>query len=280
MQDPLLQLLVPAIAEVPGVDAIVLGGSRARGTATANSDYDVILYYSAATQLDTDRLREAIIKLVDKPGAAEVTPVGEWGPWIVGGAWLSIAGRKVDLLYRSSDAVAQVIHSCRVGHVTMDYQPGHPHGFCSAIWMGEIALCQPIFDPQGTIAELKQIALPYPEPLKDALIRRFQWEVLFSIENGEVGAARGEQTHVVGCSYRALACAAQVLFALNGRYLINEKAALQEAAKLPLTLPNLMEGAAAVWQFIGRGDFSAAFATLRVVDHELRALTNKLDDHL
>ena len=84
MQDPLLQLWVPAVAEVPGVDAIVLGGSRARGTATENSDYDFGLYYSAATQLDTDRLREAMIKLVDKPGAAEVTPVGEWGPWIVG----------------------------------------------------------------------------------------------------------------------------------------------------------------------------------------------------
>jgi hypothetical protein len=280
MQDPLLQRLVSALVDVPGVDAIVLGGSRARGTATENSDYDFGLYYSAARPLDTDRLREAVRKLVDEPSAAEVTPVGEWGPWIVGGAWLSIAGRKVDLLYRSSDAVAQVIHSCRAGHVRMDYQPGHPHGFCSAIWMGEVALCQPIYDPRGTIAELKQIASPYPEPLRDALIRRFQWEVLFSIENGEVAAARDEQTHIAGCIYRALACAGQVLFALNRRYLINEKAALQEAAKLPLTLPDLMERVATVWQLIGREEFTPAFATLRMVDQELRALTNKIDDHL
>jgi hypothetical protein len=77
-----------------------------------------------------------------------------------------------------------------------------------------------------------------------------------------------------------LACAGQVLFALNRRYLINEKAALQEAAKLPLTLPDLMERVATVWQLIGREEFTPAFATLRMVDQELRALTNKIDDHL
>ena len=39
-------------------------------------------------------------------------------------------------------------------------------------------------------------------------------------------------THIVGCAYRALCCMGQVLFALNRRYLINEKGALAEAAGL------------------------------------------------
>jgi hypothetical protein len=280
MQDSVLQRLVPALADVPGVNAVVLGGSRARGTATENSDYDVGLYFSEARPLDTDRLREAVRHLVEEPSAAAVTPVGEWGPWIVGGAWLTIGGRKVDLLYRNCDAVTRVIHSCRAGLVTMDYQPGHPHGFCSAIWMGEVALCQPLHDPHGAIAGLKKLTSPYPEALRDALIRRFQWEILFSIENGEVAAARREQTHIAGCTYRALACLGQVLFALNGRYLINEKAALQEAAGFPLTIPDLMERVTNVWQLIGREDFGAAFATLRAVDHELKALTNKISGRL
>jgi hypothetical protein len=274
MQDSVLQRLVPALADVPGVNAIVLGGSRARGTATENSDYDLGLYFSEARPLDTDRLLEAVRDLVDEPSAAAVTPVGEWGPWIVGGAWLSVAGRKVDLLYRNSDAVMRVIHSCRAGLITMDYQPGHPHGFCSAIWMGEVALCQPLHDPQGTIAGLKGLASPFPEPLRDALIRRFQWEILFGIENGEGAVARREQTHIAGCIYRALACVGQVLFAVNGRYLINEKAALQEAAMFPWTLPDLMERVANVWQLIGRAEFAGAFATLRTIEHELRTLTN------
>src|SRR5215472_12550428 len=163
--DPILQRIVPVLAEVPGIAAIALGGSRARGTATENSDYDIGIYSSAERPLDTDRLLQAARMLVDEPKAAEVTPVGGWGPWIVGGGWLTIDGRKVDLLYRSLDDVGRVIDACRAGDVTMHYQPGHPHGFCSAIWMGEVALCRPLHDPEGRLARLKASTAPYPPAL-------------------------------------------------------------------------------------------------------------------
>jgi predicted nucleotidyltransferase len=270
--DPILERIVPRLAEVPGVAAVVLGGSRARGTASAHSDYDLGLYYGPAAQLDTDRLLDVVKSLVDDPGAAAVTPVGEWGPWIVGGGWLSVEGRKVDLLYRSSEAVTRVIRACRVGRITMDYQPGHPHGFCSAIWMGEVALCRPLHDPQAMIAELKAMTSPYPDELRQAMIRRFQWEVLFSIENGEHAIVRGEQTHIAGCAYRALGCIGQVLFALDRRYLINEKGALDEAAGFATTISGLSDRVAEVWQAIGRGRFDAAFAALRICERELTAV--------
>ncbi|WGR91040.1 nucleotidyltransferase domain-containing protein [Bradyrhizobium sp. ISRA435] len=140
--DPLLASITPILAKVPGVAAIVLGGSRARGTAHDASDYDIGLYYTDTTALDTDRLREAMTEIVDVPDAVHVTPIGEWGPWIVGGAWLAIGGRKVDLLYRSIDRVSATLDACRNGDIAMHYQPGHPHGFCPAIWMGEVALCR------------------------------------------------------------------------------------------------------------------------------------------
>ncbi|OKO85183.1 DNA polymerase subunit beta [Bradyrhizobium sp. AS23.2] len=265
--------LKSAFAEVPGVGAIVLGGSRARGNAHSASDYDIGLYFKAAIPLDTERLLAAAKEIADNPAATAVTPVGEWGPWIVGGAWLSVEGRKVDLLYRSADAVEAVMESCRAGIVTMDYQPGHPHGFCSAIWMGEIAYCQPLHDPQALIARLKSIAQPYPRPLRDALIRRFQWEVLFGIEIAELAITRGEQTHIAGCAYRSLACVAQVPFALNERYHINEKGALFEAAQLPLTIPHLDEQAKEVWRLIGDGAFAPACDVLREIDRQLKGLT-------
>jgi Nucleotidyltransferase domain len=270
--DDLLQRVVTALAEVEGIAAIVLGGSRARGTAHEGSDYDIGLHFSAARPLDTDRLLLAVETLVDDPSVAKVTPIGAWGPWIVGGAWLSVDGRKVDLLYRNVDAVAEVIEACQSGEVTMHYQPGHPHGFCSAIWMGEIALCRVLHDPYGIIGALKAKTSPYPAQLGDALIRRFAREVLFSIENGELAAARDEHTHVAGSAYRALACVAQVLFALNGRYLINEKGALEEAAMFPLTIPNLMGRTTQVWRLIGPGDFRRAFAMLRTMERELNEL--------
>jgi hypothetical protein len=272
MEDRVLGRLLPALADVPGVVGIVLGGSRARGTATENSDYDLGLYYGPAAPLDTDQLLRVVRAQVDDPDSAAVTPIGGWGRWIVGGAWLSILGRKVDLLYRSTKAVAEVIGECQAGRVTMDYQPGHPHGFCSAIWMGEVALCRPLHDPLGIIAELKAMTQPYPAELRQALLKRFQGEILFSIKNGEIAAERGEQTHVAGCVYRALCCTGQVLFALNERYLINEKGALDEAAQFPLTVPALPECVAEVWKAVGQGEFGAVFRMLRTLDAHLQRI--------
>ena len=138
--------------------------------------------------------------------------------------------------------------------------------------MGEIALCRPLHDESGALAALKAKTSPYPVPLRDALIKRFRWEVLFAIENAEIAAARGEQTHVAGCAYRALACLAQVLFALNGRYLINEKGALQEAAALVRTLPDLKERVARIWRAVGDEKIDVALSSLRDLEGELRAL--------
>ena len=270
--DPLLTRLTSAFAEVPGVQAVVLGGSRARGSAHAASDYDIGLYFKSAVPLDTERLLAAAKEIADDPAATAVTPVGEWGPWIVGGAWLSVEGRKVDLLYRNADAVKAVMESCRAGVVTMDYQPGHPHGFCSAIWMGEVALCHQLHDPDGLVAALKARTAPYPPALRDALVRRFQWEVLFSIENAELAVPRGDSTHIAGCAYRALACIAQVLFALNGTYLINEKGALTQAANFPVTVRGLAGRATEVWRQIGAAEHAAALQTLRMLESELQKI--------
>src|SRR6185437_12849588 len=49
--------------------------------------------------------------------------------------------------------------------------------------MGEVALCRALSDSEGALVALKAMTVPYPDPLRDALIRRFEWETLFSIEN-------------------------------------------------------------------------------------------------
>jgi hypothetical protein len=272
--DSLLTRIVPRLTQVSGVVGIVLGGSRARDVANTASDYDIGLYYGPDQPLDTEGLLIVAKDLVDDADAAAVTPVGGWGPRIIGGGWLTIEGCKVDLLYRGIDPVRAVISECRAGRISMDYQPGHPHGFCSAIWMGEIALCRPLHDPRGLIAELKASTSPYPDMLREALLKEFLWEVLFSIENGEKAIARGDQTHVAGCAYRALSCVAQVLFALNRVYLINEKGALSEAADFPCTIPGLLNRTNSVWATIGRSEFAIAISNLRTLDAELRDLAH------
>jgi predicted nucleotidyltransferase len=269
MPGPLLERVVPALAAVPGVVALTLGGSRATGAAHASSDTDIGVYFSERVGLDIERLRDVLRSLVDEPAAAQVTEVGGWGPWIVGGGWLTISGQKVDLLYRPVESVERVIGDCREGRVSMDYQPGHPHGFCSAIWMGEVALCRPLSDPTGALARLRAMTVPYPDRLREALIRRFQWEIFFSIENAQTALPKGDETYIAGCVFRSLACAAQTLFAVNRRYLINEKGALAAASRLPLTVANLMERARSIWQAIGLRSFDAALTELISIEGEV-----------
>ncbi len=129
--------------------------------------------------------------------------------------------------------------------------------------MGEVALCLPLLDPTDAIADLKKQTRPFPTALRDALIARFQWEVLFSIENAEIAVARGEQTHIAGCVYRALCYVAQVLFAANARYLINEKGALAEEETFPFTIQGAARTIAEVWAAVGGRDFGLALQLLR-----------------
>ncbi|WP_293853792.1 nucleotidyltransferase domain-containing protein [uncultured Alsobacter sp.] len=271
------QGIVETLARVPGIAAVVLGGSRARGRATEGSDWDLGLVFHEERPFDPGRLATALEPIVDA-GSSVPTGIGAWGPWIVGGAWLKVGGTAVDLLYRPAARLRAVIAACRDGAVSVDYQPGHPHGFVSAIWMGEIALCRPLHDPTGLVAELKALADPYPEALASALVGRFGWEATFSAQNARKAAVRGDATHVAGCAYRTLACVAQVLFALNRRHLINEKGALAEAAALPLTLADLGGREAAVWQAVGDGALAEAVAMLEEMASALGDLCSRHAD--
>ena len=229
----LIGRLVRAFGGVPGVRAIALGGSRARGEASAASDYDIGLYYEADNPIDTGRLAKAAVLL---PGAASssVTAIGEWGPWINGGAWLTVDGRRVDLLYRELGKVRAVIEACRAGRIERVYQPGHPHAFVSSIYMGEVALAQVLWDPDDVLGRLKRQCEPYPSALAEALIKSFFWEARFALENANHGRGREDAAYVAGCAFRCLACLCQSLFAHNRTWLLNEKGAVQGAGRLSI----------------------------------------------
>jgi Nucleotidyltransferase domain len=228
----LLNRLTGAFANVGGMRAIVLGGSRARGIATERSDYDIGLYYEASTPLDVDALRTAAASLDDRGTAAEITEIGGWGPWINGGGWLTIAGTRVDLLYRDLFRVRAVIDECRAGQVGCHYQPGHPHGFVTAIYAGEVAVCAPLADPYGDIAALKTLTTPYPQKLRDALTKKFMWEAQFALDNARHGRASDDVNYVNGCCFRAIASLCQMLCSANGEYLLNEKGAVAFCERL------------------------------------------------
>lgn len=227
----LLDRLVRAFGGVPGIRAIVLGGSRARGEGSAASDYDIGLYYEPDNPIDVGRLAKAALLL---PGAASssVTAIGEWGPWINGGAWLLIDGRRVDLLYRDLGKVGEVVDACCAGTIERLYQPGHPHAFVSAIYAGELALCETLWDPENVLAPLRRRCRPYPPLLAEAVIRTFFWEARFSLDNARHGRGRDDRIYMAGCVFRSIACLCQTLFAVNRTYLLNEKGAVAGVERL------------------------------------------------
>lgn len=237
----LITEIVDRLKSVSGVEAVVLGGSRARGTHTESSDVDLGLYYTPSLPLDLAELTRVAAGLDDEHRPDLVTAPGGWGPWINGGGWLKVGGLPVDFIYRDLDKVERVISDCCAGRIEIAYQPGHPHSFVSSIYLAEAALCQPLWDPRGTLARLKDRVIPYPPRLKQAILDAFWWEVDFSLGIAQKSVSRGDVAYAAGCCFRCVACLLQTLFAVNEQYWMNEKGAVALAADFQYAPSNLRE---------------------------------------
>lgn len=222
----LIDEIVKKVRSVRGIRAVVLGGSRARGTHTPTSDLDLGIYYDSDHPMDLQDLNAVATHLDDSHRAQLLTPFGGWGPWINGGGWLTVQDVPVDFIYRDLKRVTQVIHECLAGQVEIAYQPGHPHGFLSSIYMAEIAVCQPLWQTHHQISNLKTLTQPYPKALQHSLIGKFAWEISFALATAKKGVAHTDVAYVSGCAFRSVACMCQVLFALNQQYWLNEKGAV------------------------------------------------------
>lgn len=130
--------LATALADLPGVEAVVLGGSRATGAHRPDSDWDLGLYYRGAQQrFDPEALR-------DLGYAGHVSGLGEWGPIVHGGAWLTAADTPVDVLFRDLDRVEGWLHEARSGRFEVLSQNGYIVGAPTYLPVGELAICLPI----------------------------------------------------------------------------------------------------------------------------------------
>ena len=126
-----MEHLAGQLAAIPGVAAVTLGGSRAAGTAGEDSDWDFGLYYR-------DRLNPADIVALGWPG--RVFAPGEWGDIVDGGAWLTVGGAKVDLIYRDLDEVLRWTAAAEAGQFEIRREVGYVAGIATYVLAGELAL--------------------------------------------------------------------------------------------------------------------------------------------
>jgi Nucleotidyltransferase domain len=115
--------------QAPGVVAIVVGGSKARGTADTLSDTDLGLYYDRQSLLKVGAPDAVAAECDDRRCAGLVTAIGEWGQWINGGGWLRMDGHPIDLLYRETTKTEAVLDDAINRRIEIAYQPGHPFAF-------------------------------------------------------------------------------------------------------------------------------------------------------
>jgi hypothetical protein len=235
------------LTEVSGVVGVCLGGSRARGTHSPSSDFDLGLYYRPP--LDTAALRLLAAELTGGP--VQVTEPGGWGPWVDGGSWLTVDGHAVDWIYRDLDRVHRVWEQCRAGRFEIGAQPGHPLGVYSHAYVGELALGRILADPGGELQALQRQTRRYPEPLREALIANARWEAPFILAGARKGAARGDAFYAAGCLFRAVGVLVHALHAHARSWVLNEKGAVRAAGELAVAPPDFAARAHALFAALG-----------------------------
>jgi predicted nucleotidyltransferase len=230
-QRALVSSLAKRLETIAGIKAIVLGGSHARGRAQPGSDIDLYIFYSEADPFSIQGIRELAEGINDTPGPV-VTNFYGWGPWVNGGAWLTIGGQRVDLVYRNLEQLERVIAEAEAGRHELDYSQQPPFGFFSAAYLGEIAVCKPLLDPEARIEALKRRVAKYPEALRRAVVQDYLWASELGLTAfAPKFASRSGAYGTAACLTRIVNQLLLVLFALNRRYLVDDKTALAEVAE-------------------------------------------------
>lgn len=205
-------ILLPTLAELPGVVAVSLGGSRARGTERPDSDWDIGVYYRGSFDA---RL------LADLGFDGHVVQPGGWGRIINGGAWISVDGQPVDLLLRDLDVIDVWHAEAERGRFEIDNVEGHLAGLPTYTPLGEISVNRLLAGRLPTV--------DYPAALRSAAETRWRWNSAFSLLFAEQYAQRGDCVLALGMMARATAQTAHAIEAGRGEWVLNEKRLVDHA---------------------------------------------------
>ncbi|MET9291339.1 nucleotidyltransferase domain-containing protein [Streptomyces sp. NPDC003077] len=244
-----MEEMATKIADVPGVVGVMLGGSRARGTHRPDSDWDLGVYYRG--DLDLSVLKALAAEVTGEP--VDIHPPGAWGAWVNGGAWLALPdGSHVDWILRDIDRVQNVWQDCHHGRFEIGAQTGHPLGFWSPAYAGEVALGRVLADPSGELTALKAETATYPEPLREALTGMAVWDAGFSVSMAAKSYTAEDVLHAALCLSRAVGDLVQALHAHHRTWCLNEKGALTAAATMPDTPAGFADRARELLGAMGR----------------------------
>jgi hypothetical protein len=204
--------LVSRVAGIAGVETVMLGGSRAAGTESSTSDWDIGLYYRGS--IDVDAVRAI--------GPGTVVAPGEWGRLMNGGGWLRVDGEPVDVLYRDLTAVEHWIDEAGAGRFDIDRLPGYLAGIPTYTLAAEVAL--------GRHLAGRPLARPtFSDALREHAASVWRFNASFHLSYAETYAARGQRLLCLATVARAAIEEAHARVAERGEWHLNEKRVLAAA---------------------------------------------------
>lgn len=232
-----IKRIIDSLIGIKGIEAIVLGGSRARGNATAKSDIDIGIYYSDGAALDLDKINHVATKLDDMQRMNLITKLGEWGTWINGGGWL-----------------------------TIDNMPVKHNPASHLLW-----------ESTDTVSKLKERITPYPVSVQRGIVNKFLWEASFSLIFARKSIARRDVVYAAGCFYRIVSCLIQVLYALNKTYIMNENGALDKVDTLMIIPPDFHNRIDDIFSSVSSDQdrLSSLIEQIAIIVKEVEDLTSK-----
>lgn len=212
--DDFLADTASVLANLPGVRAVTLGGSRAQGTHRPDSDWDMAIYYRDT--FDPETLRNI-------GWAGAVSEIGGWGGGVFnGGAWLQIEGRHVDVHYRDLSAVELEIVEAEHGRFRIEPLLFHLAGIPSYLVVGELAINRVL---RGSLPRPT-----YPVPLRTQAPQVWWNNAKLVFDYALANHARhGRAAQCVGLLAQAATQSAHAVLAARGEWVTNEKTLLSRA---------------------------------------------------
>ncbi|MFE1884741.1 nucleotidyltransferase domain-containing protein [Streptomyces diastatochromogenes] len=216
LADPdFLTITADRLAALPTVQAVALGGSRAQGAHTPDSDWDLALYYRGPFD-------PADLRALGWQG--EVSEIGGWGGGVFnGGAWLTIDGRRVDVHYRDLDVVEHELAEAEEGRFRVEPLLFHLAGIPSYLIVAELAVNRVLRgEPPRPAA--------YPEKLRRTAAERWSGTARATLAYAKANhAPHARLTEVAGALATAAVQAGHAVLAARGEWVTNEKRLLERA---------------------------------------------------
>ncbi|QQQ78981.1 nucleotidyltransferase domain-containing protein [Saccharothrix sp. 6-C] len=209
-----LDHLADRLAALPAVHAVTLGGSRAQGTHTPDSDWDLAVYYRGGFD-------PADLRAIGWQG--EVSEVGAWGGGVFnGGAWLTVDGRRVDVHYRDLAVVEHELAEAERGRFHWEPLMFHLAGIPSYLVVGELALNRVL---RGTLPRPT-----YPEALRAAAPPVWRGKAALTLDYAlSAHAPSGRLAEVAATLVTAALQTGHAVLAARGQWTTNEKRLLRDA---------------------------------------------------